>query len=157
MEQIERENALFVRLDMSNLTTVGTFALSPGWFTTATTSFDEWIACRASECSLLLFACETSFFVAVETAQFGLETGEWERWISKTRLTKGKEKRELDRLTVSCCEHRFRDRLLAGGNRVCRVLLLAQIFFFWAARADISKHTWWSELLADGDVACSVA
>lgn len=36
-----REDALLVGLDMSNLTTVGTFALSSGWFTTATTTFDE--------------------------------------------------------------------------------------------------------------------
>lgn len=64
----EGVDALFVRLDMSNLTAVGAFALSPGWFAATSSSLDEGIARRASECSLLLFACETAFFVAVETA-----------------------------------------------------------------------------------------
>lgn len=59
---------------MSNLSTVGAFALRAGWFPAAA-SFAWRIACRAAECAFLLFASKATFLVAVETAEFGFETG----------------------------------------------------------------------------------
>lgn len=67
-------NSLLISFDMSNLSTVGTFALRAGGFPTA--SFARRIACRATERALLLLASKTTFLVAVETAEFGFETVE---------------------------------------------------------------------------------
>lgn len=69
----EKEDSLFISFDMSHLSTVGAFALSAGGFPTAA-SFAGRIACRATECALLLFASKATFLVAVETAEFGFET-----------------------------------------------------------------------------------
>lgn len=59
---------------MSNLSTIRTFALRTRWFPAAT-SFGGGVASRAAECAFLFLACKAAFFVAVETAEFGFETG----------------------------------------------------------------------------------
>lgn len=61
--------ALFVCLDVADLAAVGTLPLRPGGFA----AIGGGVSCRCAGCALLLLAGEASFFVAVETAEFGFQ------------------------------------------------------------------------------------
>lgn len=61
--------ALFVCLDVADLAAVSTLPLCPGGFA----AIGRGVACGCAGCALLLLASEASFFVAIETAEFGFQ------------------------------------------------------------------------------------
>jgi hypothetical protein len=67
-------NALLVGLDMTDLTAVGTLALSACAFAAAAGAAVGWGIGGCSGYSFLFLARESSLFVSVETAEFGFES-----------------------------------------------------------------------------------
>jgi hypothetical protein len=69
--------ALFVGLDVANLTTVGAFALGACAFAAATRNSVGWgVASRCSGDTFLLLASETALFVSIEATELVLEAAE---------------------------------------------------------------------------------